>query len=154
MRRYSVGTRVAIAPPCARSSMPARRRQDLWLGSDEGATLERLSPTKRRTYGHHRSCELADFIDLPDAKEAVDIEGLAYATGHRPKRSWADAPCRPTARRTAAQRVDGRAPRRRSSRSVSPDDDARLQLVVVYDAPLTHRSRGRTGVDADVYDVG
>ncbi len=56
--------------------------QDLWLGSDEGATLERLSPTKGRTYGHHRSFELADYIDLPDAKEEVDIEGLAYDGGY------------------------------------------------------------------------
>ena len=56
--------------------------QDLWLGSDEGATLERLSPTKRRTYGHHRSFELADYIDLPDPTEEIDIEGLAYAAGY------------------------------------------------------------------------
>ena len=56
--------------------------RDLWFASDEGATLERLSPTKGRTYGHHRSFELADYIDLPDPNEEVDIEGLAYAAGY------------------------------------------------------------------------
>jgi hypothetical protein len=56
--------------------------KDLWLGSDEGATIERLSPTKRRAYGHRRSFELADYIDLPDPTEEVDIEGLAYAAGY------------------------------------------------------------------------
>jgi hypothetical protein len=56
--------------------------QDLWLGSDEGATLERLSPMRRRTYGHHRSFELADYIDIPDPKDEVDIEGLDYAAGY------------------------------------------------------------------------
>ena len=56
--------------------------RDLWLGSDEGATLERLSPTKRRIYGHHRSFDLADYIDLPDPTEEVDVEGLAYAAGY------------------------------------------------------------------------
>ena len=55
---------------------------DLWLGSDEGATIERLSPMKRQTFGKHRSFALGEYIDLPDADEEVDIEGLDYANGY------------------------------------------------------------------------
>ncbi|MDX2212553.1 MAG: DUF3616 domain-containing protein [Oculatellaceae cyanobacterium bins.114] len=65
----------------------------LWLGSDELATIERLSSLESYQYGNHQSFAIADFIDLPNSKTEVDIEGIDYSnyylwfTGsHSPKR--------------------------------------------------------------------
>ncbi len=52
----------------------------LWLGSDETASLERLSSIDSRTFGNHEHFQVGDFIDLPsDPEEEIDIEGLAYS---------------------------------------------------------------------------
>jgi hypothetical protein len=57
--------------------------RDLWLGSDEGFSLERLSriePSDRMTFGDHQSFSLSQYLPLPGKPDAeIDIEGLAYA---------------------------------------------------------------------------
>ncbi|MDQ3370845.1 MAG: DUF3616 domain-containing protein [Myxococcota bacterium] len=54
---------------------------DLLLGSDEGCTVERLSPDGDG-YAHHESFGLAKYLDLPREDEEVDIEGLEHADGY------------------------------------------------------------------------
>ncbi len=54
---------------------------DLLLGSDEGCTVERLSPDGDG-YAHHESFALTKYLDLPRADEEVDIEGLECAGGY------------------------------------------------------------------------
>jgi hypothetical protein len=52
---------------------------DLWLGADEGTTLERLSPIGPADFGEHVSFSLDDFLVLPaGVEQEIDIEGLAY----------------------------------------------------------------------------
>ena len=51
----------------------------LWLGSDELATIERLSSSEPYIYSHHKSFAIADFVDLPNPKDEVDIEGVDYS---------------------------------------------------------------------------
>jgi hypothetical protein len=54
----------------------------LWLGSDEGRSLERLTPQPDGSYGDVRSIDLGTlFPDLLPDKE-IDIEGLAYDNGY------------------------------------------------------------------------
>lgn len=49
----------------------------LWLGGDEGTSVERLI-RGREGYGAHRSFDLAAFFDLPDGPgEEIDVEGIA-----------------------------------------------------------------------------
>lgn len=51
----------------------------LWLGSDEGITVERLTLAGDEA-SSHQPYSLGDFFDLPSGPgEEVDIEGLAYA---------------------------------------------------------------------------
>lgn len=51
----------------------------LWLGSDEGGTLERVTPEGDTAVDHQRF-PLRDYIDLPNPpNEEIDIEGLAYS---------------------------------------------------------------------------
>ena len=54
---------------------------DLWLGSDELTSLERLSRGDDGNFGEHKSFPLSDYVDLPsgDEDEEVDIEGIVYA---------------------------------------------------------------------------
>jgi len=57
--------------------------RDLWLASDESATVERLSPVKRGVYGAHRSFSLGDLLELPGGADAeVDVEGLDHDGGY------------------------------------------------------------------------
>lgn len=50
----------------------------LWLGSDEGIAIERLSPLEPNTFGSHQSFELSKFLPLVNKKDEIDIEGLDY----------------------------------------------------------------------------
>lgn len=51
----------------------------LWVGSDEGTGLERLT-LLADTVSEHQHLQLGDYLDLPNgAEEEIDIEGLAYA---------------------------------------------------------------------------
>ncbi|MEO1433150.1 MAG: DUF3616 domain-containing protein [Cyanobacteria bacterium J06633_8] len=52
----------------------------LWLGSDEGSTIERLSFIDKQNFGEHKQYRVAEFFDLPaPEEEEIDIEGLAYS---------------------------------------------------------------------------
>jgi hypothetical protein len=73
----------ADADPAIREHLSSVLRigDELWLGSDEGTTLERLAPTADG-YGDHRSFPIHDFLDLPGGADSeVDVEGLAYDDG-------------------------------------------------------------------------
>ncbi|MCU0494408.1 MAG: DUF3616 domain-containing protein [Chloroflexaceae bacterium] len=52
---------------------------NLWLGSDEGANVERLTLEEPSVYGHHEPFYLGDYIPLFDPQGEVDIEGMAYS---------------------------------------------------------------------------
>lgn len=55
----------------------ARTNAHLWTASDEGSTIERLSPTAGG-FGEARQFELADYFDWLEAGKEVDIEALAW----------------------------------------------------------------------------
>ncbi len=65
-------------------SVVAQVGNQLWVASDESASLESLSTTDGRVFKNHRTYPLANFLDLPsgDAQQEVDIEGLAYDGGY------------------------------------------------------------------------
>ncbi|MBU7585028.1 MAG: DUF3616 domain-containing protein [Nostoc sp. TH1S01] len=51
----------------------------LWLGSDETATLERLTWMEANKFAQHKQYRVAYFLNLPASEdEEIDIEGLAY----------------------------------------------------------------------------
>lgn len=50
----------------------------LWLGSDEGMALERLSPLEPNVFGSHQSFDLSNLLPLANQKDEIDIEGLDY----------------------------------------------------------------------------
>ncbi|AFY41145.1 DUF3616 domain-containing protein [Nostoc sp. PCC 7107] len=51
----------------------------LWLGSDETASLERLTLIEENKFAEHQQYKVADFLNLPASEnEEIDIEGLAY----------------------------------------------------------------------------
>jgi len=55
---------------------------NLWLGSDEFITLERLTPMGDGLYGNHQTFHLKDYIELFDHDSEIDIEGLDYSEGY------------------------------------------------------------------------
>lgn len=55
---------------------------NLWVGSDEYITLERLTPMGDGIYGNHKTFHLKDFVDLFDHESEIDIEGLDSANGY------------------------------------------------------------------------
>ncbi|MGD1855203.1 MAG: DUF3616 domain-containing protein [Leptolyngbyaceae cyanobacterium] len=55
---------------------------NLWVGSDEYLTLERLTPVGNGIYGAHKTFHLKDFVELFDQDSEVDIEGLDYSDGY------------------------------------------------------------------------
>lgn len=86
---------------------------DLWLGADEGTTIDRLSPAGPAAYGQHVVFDLADVLDLPGGPdEEIDIEGLAYADGflwvagsHSVRRTEPELPVEPAAMRKQVRRL-------------------------------------------------
>lgn len=52
---------------------------DLWVGSDELLTIERLSPSEPGIYRHHQSFPIADFLELGNLKDEIDIEGMDFS---------------------------------------------------------------------------
>ncbi|MDY6936417.1 MAG: DUF3616 domain-containing protein [Cyanobacteriota bacterium] len=54
----------------------------LWVGSDEYLTLERLSPIEPGVYGEHEAHAIADFIELPNTKDEIDIEGMDFTDSY------------------------------------------------------------------------
>ena len=79
-------------------SAAAQIGTDLWLGTDEGTSVARLSPRGPGHYGGHIAFPLGGCLDLPGGdEEEIDVEGLAAADGylwlagsHSPRRSEAD----------------------------------------------------------------
>lgn len=55
---------------------------NLWVGSDEYITLERLTPMGNGVYGNHKTFHLKDFVDLFDHDSEIDIEGLDSSNGY------------------------------------------------------------------------
>jgi hypothetical protein len=55
---------------------------NLWLGSDEFITLERLTPMGDGVYGNHQTIHLKEYIELFDHDSEIDIEGLDYSDGY------------------------------------------------------------------------
>ena len=51
----------------------------LWVGSDEGTSLECLSPVEPHVFGKHQGFAIADFIDLSGDDE-IDIEGIDFSS--------------------------------------------------------------------------
>lgn len=51
----------------------------LWVGSDELLGLERLARVEPHIYADHQRFLLADFIDLFNTEDEIDIEGLDYS---------------------------------------------------------------------------
>ncbi|HEY9849060.1 MAG TPA: DUF3616 domain-containing protein [Leptolyngbyaceae cyanobacterium] len=61
------------------SSIVLTPNNNLWLASDETASIERLSGDEPGKFDTHQTFKLADFIKLPgDPDEEIDIEGLDY----------------------------------------------------------------------------
>jgi Protein of unknown function (DUF3616) len=54
---------------------------NLWLGSDETTSIERLSPVAPHVFGEHQRFAIADFLELPDAGE-IDIEGIDFSNNY------------------------------------------------------------------------
>lgn len=55
---------------------------NLWVGSDEYITLERLTPMGNGIYGNHRTFHLKELIDLFDHESEIDIEGIDHSEGY------------------------------------------------------------------------
>lgn len=54
----------------------------LWLGSDEGITVERLSLVEPYVFGKHQPFSLADFVELFNQEDEIDIEGMDYENNY------------------------------------------------------------------------
>ena len=62
-------------------SAVTRVGDDLWLASDEGAALERLSRGPGGAFDRHASFPIARFLRLPEPGGEVDVEGLDESDG-------------------------------------------------------------------------
>lgn len=59
------------------------RDNHLWLGGDEGTSIDRMTRDERGNFGNHTRFELKDILRLPGpAKEEIDIEGLDVDGGY------------------------------------------------------------------------
>jgi len=75
------------------------RGEHLWLGGDEGTSIDRMTRDGSGNFGSHTRFELKDLLTLPaPAKEEIDIEGLDVDDGylwlvgsHSAKRKKADS---------------------------------------------------------------
>ncbi|MGQ4647240.1 DUF3616 domain-containing protein [Lyngbya aestuarii] len=54
----------------------------LWIGSDELLGVERLSLVEPYIFGEHRPFKLADFVELFNQKDEIDIEGMDYSDNY------------------------------------------------------------------------
>lgn len=54
----------------------------LWLGSDEFLTVERLSPLEPCVFGEHKAFPVGEYLDLFDAQDEIDIEGMDCSAGY------------------------------------------------------------------------
>lgn len=57
--------------------------EDLWLGTDEGTSLARLSPAGPGEYGAHAGFAVGSCLELPGGDdEEIDVEGLTWHDGY------------------------------------------------------------------------
>ncbi|MCU0544185.1 MAG: DUF3616 domain-containing protein [Oscillatoriaceae cyanobacterium Prado104] len=54
---------------------------NLWLGSDETTSIERLSPVAPHVFGKHQRFAIADFLELSGEGE-IDIEGIDFSNNY------------------------------------------------------------------------
>jgi hypothetical protein len=69
----------------ARDNLSAVVLQDkqLWLGGDEGTSIDRMTSDGSGNFGSHKRFDLKDLLKLPGrAKEEIDIEGLDVNGGY------------------------------------------------------------------------
>jgi hypothetical protein len=69
-------------PVRANLSAVAASGEQLWLGTDEGMLLDRLTASGDDRFAGHASFDLKDLLSLPDTsgkKDEIDIEGLCVA---------------------------------------------------------------------------
>jgi hypothetical protein len=52
----------------------------LWVGSDEGRALERLTPIEPFVFGEHKQFHMGDFFPLADGESEIDIEGMDFSS--------------------------------------------------------------------------
>jgi hypothetical protein len=52
---------------------------NLWVASDELIGVERLSPVEPYVYGDHETFAIADYIDVFNLEDEIDIEGMDYS---------------------------------------------------------------------------
>lgn len=55
---------------------------NLWLGSDEYRSVERLTPSTTADFTGHKRFALEDLVELPKKNQEVDIEGLDWDGGY------------------------------------------------------------------------
>ena len=59
------------------------RDNTLWLGGDEGTSIDRMTRDHNGNFGDHARFELKDILNLPaPAKQEIDIEGLDLDGGY------------------------------------------------------------------------
>ena len=54
----------------------------LWLGGDEGTSIDRMTREADGNFGSHTRFDLAPLLQLPGGGEEIDIEGLAVDGGY------------------------------------------------------------------------
>jgi hypothetical protein len=88
-RRRTVRLAFAHPPPDARA-LPVRANLSavtahgdcLWLGTDEGTVLDRLTADGCNRYARHATFDLRQYLELPVEGPEIDIEGLAIEGDH------------------------------------------------------------------------
>ncbi|NEP01952.1 MAG: DUF3616 domain-containing protein [Symploca sp. SIO2E9] len=55
---------------------------NLWVASDELLSVERLSPIDSNVFANHQQFPVADFVELFNTEDEIDIEGLDYSDNY------------------------------------------------------------------------
>ncbi len=88
----------------------------LWLGGDEGTSIDRMTRNADGDFGSHTRFDLAPLLDLPGGGEEIDIEGLDVDGGYlwligshslKRKKAEADKTVLENIKRLANVSVDG-----------------------------------------------
>ena len=88
----------------------------LWLGGDEGTSIDRMTRGADGNFGDHRRFDLAPLLNLPGGGEEIDIEGLDVDGGYlwmigshslKRKKAEADKTVAENIKRLASLSADG-----------------------------------------------
>ena len=91
-------------------------RTHLWLGGDEGTSIDRLTRTDDGAFDRHTRFDLASVLQLPGGAEEIDIEGMDVDGGYlwligshslKRKKAEPDKPAAENIKRLAAVSADG-----------------------------------------------